>query len=326
MASRRFLLLFTSLIVTAVVALYIVSSKMENEEPDVPQMLSWKENGLKNGNIESSKPNPEENQKARKKRLNDYCLTHSFNEKPTREELQYISVDDENKIIYCALHKVASKTWIGLLEDALGIKPRVRRWSVFRRLGDYSQEEQSLRLKTYFKFLIVREPLHRLLSAFKERYPPKAPQRGKSRIFRQLIVLHLRPDDFNPKGIYQEYDVSFSEFVQYLSKNVTRNPPCRQYEKMCHPCYVKYDFISHFENMGEEGPLVLQMMGIADRVSFPRIHRATDTIEVMKYYSQVPPRYLKQLGEQYRSDYEMFGYEYLGPVRHLLNETISNGH
>lgn len=273
----------------------------------------------------SSKPSPEENQKARKQRLNDYCLTHTFNEKPTQEELQYIAVDDENKIIYCALHKVASKTWTGLMQEAIGITPRVGRWGVFRRLGDYSEEEKSLRLKTYFKFLIVREPLHRLLSAFKERYPPEAPLRDKSRIFRQLMVLHLRPDDFNPQGIYEDYDVSFSEFIQYLSTNVTRNPPCRQYERMCHPCFINYDFISNFETMGDDGPLVLKMAGISDRVTFPPIHEATDSDEVLEYFSQVPPRYIKQLGEQYRSDFEMFGYDYLGPVRQLFNQTISNG-
>ena len=234
------------------------------------------------GKSKSSKPSPEENQKARKQRLNDYCLTHTFNDQPTEEELQYIAVDDKNKIIYCALHKVASRTWIGIFEEAIGIKPRARRWGVFRRLGSYSEEEKSLRLKTYFKFLIVREPLHRLLSSFKERYLPGASHRRETREFRQLIVSRVRPDDFNPLQIRKDYDVSFSEFIQYLSNNFTRTADCRQYERMCHPCFINYDFISNFETMGDDGPLVLKMAGISDRVTFPPIHEATDSDQVLE--------------------------------------------
>jgi len=63
------------------------------------------------------------------------------------------------------------------------------------------------------------------------------------------------------------------------------------------------------------------MAGIDDRVTFPPIHKSTGSDEVLEYYSQVPPRYIKQLGEQYRNDFEMFGYDYLGHVQPLLNKT-----
>ena len=135
----------------------------------------------------------------RKQRLLDlYCLTRRFNKKPREEELKYIAVDDENKIIYCALHKVSSRTWIELLEGAHGIKKRVMRWEFFRRLGNYTEEEKLLRLHTYFKFLIVRDPLQRLLSTFKERYIDGAPLRHMDQFNRKLIVSRLRPDDPNP--------------------------------------------------------------------------------------------------------------------------------
>ena len=265
-------------------------------------------------------------QKTRKQRLYDYCLTHRFNKKPTKEDLQYIAVDDENKIIYCALHKVGSRTWIELLEGAHGIKKRVMRWEFFRRLSNYSEEEKLLRLQTYFKFLVVREPLQRLLSTFKERYIDGAPLRHLDQFNRQLIVSRLRPNDPNPEGKHGDYDVSFSEFIQYFSGNVSRYPPCLQYEKICHPCAINYDFIGHLETLQKDGPRILKMAGIDDRVTFPPIHKSTDSDEVLEYYSQVPPRYIKQLGEHYRNDFEMFGYEYLGSVKKLLNQSFSDSH
>ena len=63
------------------------------------------------------------------------------------------------------------------------------------------------------------------------------------------------------------------------------------------------------------------MAEIDDRVSFPPIHKSTGTDEVMEYYSQVPSQYIKRLGELYRSDFEMFAYDYLGHVQSLLNKT-----
>ena len=44
MASTRFALLFLSLLVTAVLALYIISRKTENEASKRAGMASWKEN------------------------------------------------------------------------------------------------------------------------------------------------------------------------------------------------------------------------------------------------------------------------------------------
>lgn len=46
--------------------------------------------------------------------------------------------------------------------------------------------------------------------------------------------------------------------------------------------------------------------------------------DLLKYYSQVPARYIRKLGEQYRKDFEMFSYEYLGSVKKLLNQTFFN--
>ena len=63
------------------------------------------------------------------------------------------------------------------------------------------------------------------------------------------------------------------------------------------------------------------MAGIDDRVSFPPIHKSTSTDEVLGYYFQVPTRYITQLGELYRSDFEMFGYNYLASVQPILNNS-----
>ena len=75
--------------------------------------------------------------------------------------------------------------------------------------------------------------------------------------------------------------------------------------------------------MEEDAPLLLKMAGIDDRVTFPPVRKSTSSSEVLEYYSQVPSECITRIGELYRSDFEMFGYDFLGEVRPLLNKNSS---
>ena len=185
----------------------------------------------------------------------------------------------------------------------------------------YTEEQRVIRLKTYFKFLFVREPLHRLLSAFKDKFLGNITgSREVSRSAREDIVKSYRPRDF-VRG--ESNLVTFSEFIKYFSNPKRwRDHHWRQYDKICHPCLVKYDFIGKLENVSEDGPSLLRMGGLSDKAVFPPIHQHTSGYEVLNNYSQIPPDDIKKIGELYFSDFAMFGYEYLGPVKSVLKNAI----
>ena len=184
------------------------------------------------------------------------------------------------------------------------------RWDVRNHLDLYTEEERSKRLTTFFKFVFVRELLQRLLSAYKDRLIKHSSTTAEER---QEIVQALRPQDFEPE---RKNFVRFQEFIQYFSDNKTRNAHWQQYEKLCHPCVINYDFIGHLETLEEDASFLLKMAGV--KGNFLPIHNSTGPSEVLQYYSQVPTDYITRIGEQYRSDFEMFDYEYLGPVKELL--------
>ena len=219
---------------------------------------------------------------------------------------------------------MGSTTWKRVLGDLRGLKQGIfiHHVGLWKHLTEYKDEERSLRLKNYFKFLFVREPLHRFLSAFKDKFIGK--RRKFSNNIRKAIVKRFRPQDYDPKG---ENNVSFSEFAQFFAEDVARhgNPHWRQYEQLCHPCVVNYDFIGHLETLQQDASLILKIAGIDDRVTFPPIHNTTNSHDLLHYYSQVPSEYITRLGQTYRNDYEMFGYEFLGPVKSLLNQTFLEG-
>ena len=252
--------------------------------------------------------------------MRDYCLRHSYKAKLVARDLTFFMVDDENKIIYCSIPKVSSTTWKRVLGDLHGLDKnikRIHRKELWRWLYQYTEEERLQRIETYFKFIFVREPLHRLLSAYKDKFLRR--DRECSKFAREQIVKTYRPQDYKPN--YNDIHITFPEFIQYFSYDVPRNEHWRQYEQLCHPCVINYDFIGHLETLEDDGPLLLKMAGIDDRVTFPPIHKSTSSDEVLGYYSQVPTTYITRIGELYRSDFEIFGYDYLASVKPLLNNS-----
>ena len=162
--------------------------------------------------------------------------------------------------------------------------------------------------------MFVRGPLHRMVSAYKHRFLLTP---GETRDVCKEIVKEFRPESYDPDG---KNVVSFPEFIQYFSDNKTRDQHWRQYEKICHPCVIDYDFIGHYETLKEDAPLLLKMAGIKESAKFPPIHKSTSTAQVVNYYSKVPVDVIKRIRELYRNDFEMFGYEYLSPIKKLLNQ------
>ena len=138
------------------------------------------------------------------------------------------------------------------------------------------------------------------------------------RRYRGEKVQLYRPNDFQPGG---ENWITFAEFIKFYSSERYRDPHWLQYEKMCHPCLVNYDFIGRLETLEEDTALLLKLAGLDERIIIPKINQHTDPREVLDYYSQVPLEYIIRIGEQYLNDFLMFGYEYLGSVKPLLNGT-----
>ncbi len=265
-----------------------------------------------------------ERQKTRKQQLLKYCLEHvNQNPLPRRQQLGHLLVDDDNKYIYCAVPKVASTTMLKMLltlrndSDKYARRP-VHTPRLWKHLSEYNTSNNSKRLVTHFKFLFVREPFHRLLSAYKDKFF------GKNRVYtnrlRQTIIKAYRPQDVETVGT-KTNNVTFTEFLKYIvtsSNYLARNPHWRKYQHLCFPCTFKFDFIGHFETLADDAPYMLKKAGIDDRVAFPPLRSSRADSDFMTYYSQVPRDIISKLGEAFRSDFEMFGYLFPGQLGILL--------
>lgn len=136
----------------------------------------------------------------RQRTLREFCANSSFTF-PTKErsfddipnyELNHLIVDDRHGVIYCYVPKVACTNWkrvmIVLSESLLdqGVPYRnpldiprehVHNTSThltfnkfWRRYGKFSRHLMKIKLKKYTKFLFVRDPFVRLISAFRSKF------------------------------------------------------------------------------------------------------------------------------------------------------------
>ena len=201
-------------------------------------------------------------------------------------------VDDKHKFIYCHMPRTASTTWLGVLLPLNGkIHKDVHHKSHMRTLANYTTEQAFSRLRNYFKFVFVREPFQRLLSAYKTRnYYKKKTLRGRPR-------------------------VSFPEFVRYFISNFERYRFTRRPKLMwktiaseCAPCHVDYNFIGHYKTLGRDANFVLKKLGVENRTKFPSWKPTNTSSEVTRYYNQLSTEQRRALYEIMKDDYEMFGY------------------
>jgi hypothetical protein len=91
-------------------------------------------------------------------------------------------VDDKKRYVYCKVEKVACTSWKRVLMTITGKMGsnkspeklnfnfvHVRADEYIRELSSYKPKEIEFRLKNYYKFMFVREPLERLVSAYRDK-------------------------------------------------------------------------------------------------------------------------------------------------------------
>ena len=175
-------------------------------------------------------------------------------------------------------------------------------------LRDYSAPEIDKRLRTYYKFTFVREPISRLVSAFlnKFREIPDFQRRHGVEIIRKYRK--------NPPQFTQGDDVTFEEFVRSLLDKLPEkfNEHWMPIEHLCHPCVVKYDFIGAYENLEAEANHVIRHVNASRRVAFPApqsYYKPAGSKKVQLLYNTLTPVQKQRLLQVFSFDFEAFNYE-----------------
>ena len=126
----------------------------------------------------------------RKQQVSDVCATKNLRKDVTLQNVKKIkaytnvAVDDKHKLLYCYVPKVACTSWkvkLSLMGDKAGgavlnthpspvdTRGGLAKYGI-KMLSTYSPEQIKYRLENYFKFIFVRHPMERLVSAYRSKF------------------------------------------------------------------------------------------------------------------------------------------------------------
>ncbi|XP_045468521.1 carbohydrate sulfotransferase 11 isoform X3 [Harmonia axyridis] len=183
------------------------------------------------------------------------------------------------------------------------------------RLSQYPYKDAMKYLKTYTTFMIVRHPMERLLSAFRNKFEgnltsSKYFQRRYGRRiikkYRSLSSKKMRNSGKPKKPLGS--DVTLNEFVQYLiNEGLQSNEHWTSVYNLCHPCKINYNFIGKYEHLTEDTESILNFID-APPVKFPMTNSAHTRSKVREYFQTLPLRYMESLYNLYKNDFLLFDY------------------
>ena len=250
----------------------------------------------------------------------------------TREQsmnlFDHMIVDDTHRLIYCYIPKVGCSNWRRVMHVLAGKYKHVEdikrlEYFDFKFLSHYSHKEIDYRLKNYFKFIFVRHPLDRLFSAWDNKF-----HNGNTAMHKKFGILIVKNYRKNPPKNPQGNDVTLVEYFKYLvdTPNIQLNEHWVPSYELCQPCYVDYNFIGRFEDMGNESAILLKLLGLSENVTYPApqhdvvMEHMPDDAKIEEWH-KVSPELFQKVLKKYAQDFHLFGYS----VPQNVEEYIKNG-
>ncbi|XP_042531291.1 carbohydrate sulfotransferase 9 isoform X1 [Dipodomys spectabilis] len=264
-------------------------------------------------------------QEERRSFLQEFCKKYSGASHPQSHLFHMVSriyVEDKHKILYCEVPKAGCSNWKrilmvlnGLASSAYNIShDAVHYGKHLKKLDSFDLKGIYTRLNTYTKAVFVRDPMERLVSAFRDKF--EHPNSYYHPVFGKAIIKKYRPNACD-ESLNNGSGVKFKEFVHYLldsHRPVGMDIHWEKVSKLCYPCLINYDFVGKFETLEEDANYFLQLIGAPKELKFPNFKDRHSSDE--RTNAQVVRQYLKDLSRTERQliydfyylDYLMFNY------------------
>uniref|UniRef100_A0A8C8S1N8 Carbohydrate sulfotransferase n=1 Tax=Pelusios castaneus TaxID=367368 RepID=A0A8C8S1N8_9SAUR len=269
--------------------------------------------------------NADEAQEKRRSFLYDFCKKYSSKNQLRTHLVRMVSriyVEDRHRILYCEVPKAGCSNWKrilmvlnGLASSAYSISHNTVHYGKhLKKLDSYDLKGIQRRLNTYTKILFVRDPMERLVSAFRDKF--EHPNSYYHPVFGKAIIKKYRLNA-HEMALKTGSGVKFKEFIQYLldsQRPVGMDIHWEQISKLCYPCLINYDFIGKFETLEEDANYFLQLIGAPAELTFPNFKdrhssdERTNTEVVRQYLNELSITERQLTYDFYYLDNLMFNY------------------
>lgn len=246
-----------------------------------------------------------------------------------RVNLFYIYVAKKEAMAWCKVPKAGSSTWTFNFLKLAGIHDPKQK--IHKALRDhYPKPANNKALQGTFRFMVVRHPFERILSAYRDKLEDLARDMEARDGFYHTRYGKAIVTEYRAKGVVGGPEPSWKEFVTYLI-----NTPVTKFDEhwmpiwmLCSPCIIRYDVIGKMETFSEDTQYTISQAGLGDSLSVEWKHRtgtggSSDTI--VEYFSQLTQSEVAALFTKYQLDFELYGYDpepYLDIAKVEENEEI----
>ncbi|XP_071788864.1 carbohydrate sulfotransferase 11-like isoform X1 [Asterias amurensis] len=245
-----------------------------------------------------------------------------------RRALSHFIVDDKYRLVYCHVPKVASTSWIrvflvlkGIMDDtSIGNQTFIQRGAMsrLRLLHTYDGRDTQYILANYTKFLFVRNPFSRLLSAFKNKLAVNPGNDGRIPWYAWIryVKEYINKSTAGDKDQGENYNISFSDFVKFVGdpKTKSSNQHWNPILHRCFPCHINYTFIGKIESLQTDVDYLFKLAEIEKLVTFPSNEGSSptnSTNEMALYYHDIPKLDINNIYRKFKRDFNFFGYDNL---------------
>ena len=276
-----------------------------------------------------SRCEPEE----RENYLNISCSKYKNSDFTRKFDLTMLYVNDKYKYVACLPQKAGCTTWKLILVNNTNENPLpanfdgrklhskgISHHSNIKRLTRYSEKEQARILAEYYKFMVIRHPLDRLVSSYIDKIVV-----GKyANVQKHVMDLNLRK--------FGKSEVSLSAFLEYIIEHkASINAHWAPATEICDPCNLKYHKIVKLETHEEDLLDVVPHIGPYNRTNNVHANHqgsgaASNFSRNLPAYANVDENLLSDiLALGFDKDMELFGYSMDAKYNlHGLNITCSS--
>ena len=243
-------------------------------------------------------------------------------------------VQNHFNVINCNIPKVASTSVKILMANLTGHMPshmgsdiNYHLWSTLNKdgtlydLGNFSVSTIVNMVTWYTSFIIVRHPIHRLISAFQDKLQTTGG-------YPELSEISIQIQRFHGRQTVNYSSVTFDEFVRWLvlKRNKNNNQHFQSFHNTCFPCAINYTYIGKFETLEEDIHYIKEAIykDKAKNTFLAHKNITKANVTLLNYVSLLTPTELQLLNHYVKDDMEAFGYEPI-PLTYAHNNQQRSG-
>ena len=181
----------------------------------------------------------------------------------------------------------------------------VEKWLDKASIRHFGSETEVEMLKNYFKFIMVRNPLERLVSGYRDKIAGFPLMNLHDNVpdfnyLRKAIFQYNHPKEYtewvkhvqtNGNTVTDKSSRTFGDFINYWStepESLNENEHYKPAHKLCQVCRVKYDFYANFKNFTLDSKVLIEKVNASSDLLFSSYHAAQPVDRLYSaYYTEL---------------------------------------